>query len=140
MYMELWVRFAIIAAVFITVRDYMSLSIIKKYSYINYIIYANIFVFIGTMMYVYFTGTKIMKPTNKEMLIILMRLFIIYLIIEPAIFYAMKYCKNPGYAKSIINLNTLFIFIVAIFFLKEKLTFKGVLGILSILMGSYLIS
>ena len=139
MYMELLVRFAIIAAVFITVRDYMSLSIIKKYSYINYIIYANIFVFIGTMMYVYFTGTKIMKPTNKDMLIILMRLFIIYLIIEPAIFYAMKYCKNPGYAKSIINLNTLFLLILAFLFYKTEFNIRKTAGALVIVIGTYLI-
>jgi drug/metabolite transporter (DMT)-like permease len=138
--MESWVGFAIIAAVFITVRDYLSLDIIKKYSYINYIVYANIFVFIGTMIYLYFTDVPLIKPNTKDMMIILMRIFIVYLIIEPAIFYALKYCKNPGYAKSIINLNTLFIFMVAVFFLKEKLTIKGVMGIISILFGSYLIS
>ena len=138
--MEPWVGFAIIAAVFITVRDYLSLDIIKKYSYINYIVYANIFVFIGTMIYLYFTDIPLIKPDTKDLLIILMRIFIVYLIIEPAIFYAIKYCKNPGYAKSIINLNTLFIFMVAVFFLKEKLTIKGVMGIISILFGSYLIS
>ena len=138
--MEPWVGFAIIAAVFITVRDYLSLDIIKKYSYINYIVYANIFVFIGTMIYLYFTDIPLIKPDTKDLLIILMRIFIVYLIIEPAIFYAIKYCKNPGYAKSIINLNTLFIFMVADFFLKEKLTIKGVMGIISILFGSYLIS
>ena len=138
--MEAWVGFAITAAIFITIRDYISLNIIKKYSYINYIIYANIIVFIGTMIYVYFADIKLVKPNTKDLLIILLRLFIVYIIIEPAIYYAMRYCKNPGFAKSIINLNTLFIFMLAIFFLKEKLTMKGVLGILSIIFGSYLIS
>jgi drug/metabolite transporter (DMT)-like permease len=138
--METWVGFAITAAIFITIRDYMSLNIIRKYSYINYIVYANILVFIGTMLYVYFADVPLIQPNVKDMMIILLRVFIVYIIIEPAVFYAMKYCKNPGYAKSIINLNTLFIFMVAIFFLKEKLTVKGVLGICSILFGSYLIS
>ena len=138
--MESWVGFAIIAAVFITVRDYLSLDIIKKYSYINYIVYANIFVFIGTMIFLYFTDIPLTKPNTKDIMIILMRIFIVYLIIEPSVFYAIKYCKNPGYAKSIINLNTLFIFLVAIFFLNEKLTMRGILGIISILFGSYLIS
>jgi len=138
--MESWVGFAIIAAVFITVRDYISLDIMKKYSYINYIVYANIFVFIGTMIYLYFTDTPLIQPNKKDLLIILVRIFIVYLIIEPAVFYAIKYCKNPGYAKSIINLNTLFIFMVAILFMKEKITIKGVMGIISILFGSYLVS
>lgn len=138
--MEPWIGFAITAAIFIAIRDYISLNIVKKYSYINYIIYANIFVFIGTMLYVYFSDVKIVKPDTKDLLIILLRIFIVYIIIEPAIYYAMKYCKNPGYAKSIINLNTLFIFMLAVFFLKEKLTLKGVIGVSSIILGSYLIS
>ena len=138
--MEPWIGFAITAAIFIAIRDYISLNIVKKYSYINYIIYANIFVFIGTMLYVYFSDVKIVKPNTKDLLIILLRIFIVYIIIEPAIYYAMKYCKNPGYAKSIINLNTLFIFMLAVFFLKEKLTLKGVIGVSSIILGSYLIS
>ena len=138
--MEPWIGFAITAAIFIAIRDYISLNIVKKYSYINYIIYANIFVFIGTMLYVYFSDVKLVKPDTKDLLIILLRIFIVYIIIEPAIYYAMKYCKNPGYAKSIINLNTLFIFMLAVFFLKEKLTLKGVIGVSSIILGSYLIS
>ncbi len=138
--MEQWVGLAMIAAIFITLRDYMSLDIINKYSYVNYIVYANVFVFIGTMLYVYFSDVKLVKPKTKDIFLILLRIFLVYIIIEPAIYYAMKTSKNPGYAKSIINLNTLFIFLMAVFFLKEELTMKGIIGILLIMGGSYLIT
>jgi drug/metabolite transporter (DMT)-like permease len=62
------------------------------------------------------------------------------MIIEPSIFYSIKYCENPGYAKSIINLNTLFVFILAFFFLKAKVDKKKIFGILLIISGSYYIS
>ena len=59
------------------------------------------------------------------------------MIIEPAIFYSIKHCENPGYAKSIINLNTLFVFILAVIFLKQKIDKKKILGILLIFGGAY---
>tara|TARA_B100001094_G_C17838165_1_gene626601 strand:- start:24 stop:440 length:417 start_codon:yes stop_codon:yes gene_type:complete len=138
--MEQWIALAMIAAIFITLRDYMSLDIIKKYSYVNYIVYANVFVFIGTMVYVYMSGVDLVKPKTKDLFLILLRIFIVYMIIEPAIYYSIKSSKNPGYAKSIINLNTLFIFLMAVLFLKQELTMKGISGILLIMAGSYLIT
>ena len=48
--MEKWIPYAIMAAVFIAVRDFISLDIIKKYNYVDYIIIANILIFIGTII------------------------------------------------------------------------------------------
>ena len=138
--MEPWIGFAMIAAVFITIRDYVSLDLIRRYSYINYVVYTNIFIFIGTMIYVYINDVPLIQPNSKDMMVILLRVFIACLIIDPSIFYAMKYCKNPSYAKSIISLNTLFLFIAALIFLKGKLSMKGGAGVLSMLFGSYLLS
>ena len=84
--MEQWIALAMIAAIFITLRDYMSLDIIRKYSYVNYIVYANVFVFIGTMIYVYMSGVDLVKPKTKDLFLILLRIFIVYMIIEPAIY------------------------------------------------------
>ena len=86
------------------------------------------------------TKRTIKVPNNKDFIIILLRLLIVYMIIEPSIFYSIKYCENPGYAKSIINLNTLFVFILAFFFLKAKVDKKKIFGILLIISGSYYIS
>ena len=49
--MEEWFKLALIAAVFITLRDLCTTRIIKKYEFVNYIIYYNIIVFILTLMY-----------------------------------------------------------------------------------------
>ena len=49
----------------------------------------------------------------------------------------MKFCKNPGYAKSIINLNTLFVFVLAVFFLKAEFDKQKILGIILITSGAY---
>ena len=52
-------KYALVAAVFIAVRDIFSSKIARKYNYIDYIIHANILVFIGTIIYVLFTKKKI---------------------------------------------------------------------------------
>ena len=49
--MKEWVIYALIAALFIAVRDVISLDLIKRMNYTNYIIIANIIIFIATMIY-----------------------------------------------------------------------------------------
>ena len=110
--MEKWIPFAVLAAIFIAIKDFISKDIINKYNYKDYIILANFIIFIGTIIYIVVTKkdiTKIQKPNAKELIVILIRLLIVYLIVEPCIFNSLKYCDNPGYAKSVINLNTLFL-------------------------------
>ena len=140
--MESWIIYGLIAALFIAVRDIFSKELIDRYEYMEYILYANIMICIGTTLYIYFFNVEINKmkiPDKKDLLIIFIRLLIIYLIIEPSIFYSLKYCDNPGYAKSIINLNTLFVFILSLYFLKTSFNMFKLLGILLIFIGSYCI-
>ena len=106
--MEQWMVYGMIAAMFIAVRDIFSNDLINRYDYKEYIIYANIILFIFTMIYIYVYDVKLKKPKYTDLFIIIIRIIIVYMIIEPCIFYSIKYCNNPGYAKSIINLNTLF--------------------------------
>jgi len=129
--------YGIIAAIFIAIRDIFSNDLINRYEYIDYIIWANLIIFVATIIYIYFYNIKLEVPERKDLFIILLRLAIVYMIIEPSIFYSIKYCDNPGYAKSIISLNTLFVFILAMFFLKAKIDKKKILGILLIFSGSY---
>lgn len=138
--MEGWIFYALVAAVFITIKDIISLDIIEKYDYIQYIIIANIIIFIGTMFYIFFTGTKIHKPTSKDFLVILLRLLIIYLIIDPCVYNSIKKCDNPGYAKSIVSLNTLFLVLLFSFIYKSKINKEKIYGIISMLIGAYLLS
>ena len=62
--MEEWFKLALIAAVFITLRDLLTTRIIKKYEFVNYIIYYNIIVFILTLMYM--TYYKVCDSTKFQ--------------------------------------------------------------------------
>ena len=135
--METWLFYALLAAVFISIRDVISLDFIKRYDYIQYMVIANIIIFIGTMIYVFTTGFKIQKPKLNDFVVILIRLLIVYFIIDPSIYNSIKNCDNPGYAKSIISLNTLFVFFIVAFIYKSKIDAKKIAGIVMMLAGSY---
>ena len=138
--METWLFYALLAAVFISIRDVISLDFIKRYDYIQYMIIANIIIFIGTMGYVFASGIKIQKPNLKDFLIILIRILIVYLIIDPSVYNSIKNCDNPGYAKSIISLNTLFLFFIVAFMYKSEINPKKGVGVIGMLVGAYLLS
>ena len=135
--MQVWVTYALLAAVFISIRDIISLDFIKRYDYIQYMVLANIIIFTGTMIYVYATDFKIKKPNMNDLFIILVRLMIVYFIIDPSIYNSIKNCDNPGYAKSIISLNTLFIFFLVTLVYKSEINMTKIGGIILMLLGSY---
>ena len=137
--MQQWFLYALIAAVFIGVKDMMTKNLTKKFSYIEYIIIANIFIFIITMIYIFTMKPKLKRPNVKDGLFIFLRILIVLLIIEPCIFMALKHCDNPGYAKSIINLNTLVAFVLGLFILRNDFEVKNVIGIGLIVGGTLLI-
>ena len=137
--MQQWFLYALIAAVFIGVKDMMTKNLTKKFSYIEYIIIANIFIFIVTMIYIFTMKPKLKRPNVKDGLFIFLRILIVLLIIEPCIFMALKHCDNPGYAKSIINLNTLVAFVLGLFILHNDFEIKNVIGIGLIVGGTLLI-
>ena len=103
-------------------------------------IIANIIIFIGTMIYVFGSGIKIQKPNMKDMFIILIRLSIVYFIIDPSVYNSIKHCDNPGYAKSIISLNTLFLFFIVAVMYKSKIDKQKLTGIVAMLIGAYFLS
>ena len=138
--MELWMKYALVAAVFIAIRDVFSSKIARKYNYIDYIVHANILVFLGTMVYVLFTKKKIKIIDNySDLFTIILRLFIVYLIVEPCIYNSFKNTNNPSKASSVINLNILILFLITIVFLNKKINFKQFLGIILILGGFFCI-
>ena len=135
--MKTWLFYALLAAVFISIRDVISLDFIKRYDYIQYMVIANIIIFIGTMLYVFATDFKIQKPKLNDFIVILIRILIVYLVIDPSIYNSIKNCENPGYAKSIISLNTLFVFFIATIIYKSKVDTRRIAGIIMMLAGSY---
>ena len=137
--MQIWFLYALIAAVFIGVKDLMTKDLTKRYSYIEYILVANLFVFILTLIYIFTMRPTLKKPNFKDGFYILIRIVIVLLVIEPCIFMALKHCDNPGYAKSIINLNTVVAFVLGLFILKSELNYKSMIGIGLIVGGSLLV-
>ena len=137
--MQQWFLYALIAAVFIGIKDMMTKDLTNRYSYIEYIIIANIMVFAFTIVYIFTVKPKLKRPNIKDGLFIFLRLCIVFLIVEPCIFMALKHCNNPGYAKSIINLNTLVAFVLGLFILRNDFEIKNVIGIGLIVGGTLLI-
>ena len=138
--MELWMKYALVAAVFIAIRDVFSSKIARKYNYIDYIVHANILVFLGTMAYVIFTKKKIKIIDNySDLFTIVLRLFIVYLIVEPCIYNSFRNTNNPSKASTVINLNMFILFLITIIFLNKKINFKQFLGIVLILGGFFCI-
>tara|TARA_Y100001958_G_scaffold115570_1_gene82709 strand:- start:523 stop:939 length:417 start_codon:yes stop_codon:yes gene_type:complete len=135
--MERWMMYGLVAAIFIALRDVFSIDLINRYDYTDYIIVASALLFLGSLIYLFVSKKKVKVPDSKDFLTIVARLLVVYMIIEPCIFYSIKHCENPGYAKSIINLNTLFVFILAVVFLNQKIDKKKLLGILLIFGGAY---
>ena len=133
-------KYALVAAFFIAIRDVFSSKIARKYNYIDYIVHANIFVFLGTMAYVIFTKKKIKIIDNySDLFTIVLRLFIVYLIVEPCIYNSFKNTNNPSKASTVINLNIFILFLITIIFLNKKIDFKQFLGIVLILGGFFCI-
>jgi len=140
--MKKWLPYAIMAAIFIAVRDLISRDIIYKYDYSDYIIIANMIIFIGTIIFILVTNkdiNKIKPPNIRELMTIILRLFIVYMIVDPCIFNSLKYCDNPGYAKSIINLNTLFLLILTFIFYNIKIDYTKSFGVILLLIETYFI-
>ena len=138
--MELWMKYALVAAVFIAIRDVFSSKIARKYNYIDYIVHANILVFLGTMVYVLFSKKKIKIIDNySDLFTIILRLFIVYLIVEPCIYNSFKNTNNPSKASTVINLNIVVLFLITIVFLNKKIDFKQFMGIVLILGGFFFI-
>ena len=137
--MEDWAKLALIAAIFIAIRDIISYDVIKRLNYIDYLFYANIIVSIGLIIYITLNDVKINKVNTSDLLVILIRIAIVYIITEPSMFYSIKTALYPGYAKAIINLNTIFVLLLSIVFLKIECSLEKVLGILIVTYGSYLV-
>ena len=92
-----------------------------------------------TWIYIFVADVK-MKPLNMEYLgLILIRLLIVYMIIEPSLYFCINNCKNLGEASAIINMNVLFAFIISCYLYKTPIDIRKILGILLVIGGSYFI-
>ena len=139
--MELWAQYAIIAAIFVSVKNMIGKHMSSKYQYIDYLIYAISFSFIGIWMYVFLTGHKPAKLDKQDYLIVLIRVFLVYVLIDPSIYKAFQSCgNNPGKPMCIVNMEVILTFLLSVIFLKAKIESKIVVGMILMLTGGYLIS
>jgi len=137
--METWVKYALVAALFLSVKNMISKNLSGKYKYLDYLVYAISFSFIGIWGYVFITGHKPSKIEKSDILMILFRVGIVYAIIDPSIYNAYKNCTNPGKASSIINIETVLTFIISVIFLNVKCDFKSIGGIVLMIGGAFLV-
>jgi len=138
--MELWVQYALVAALFLSVKNMINKHLSHKYSYIDYLIYAITFSFVGVWLYVFATGYKPGKIENNDIVIILFRIIIVYAIIDPAIYKAFKACSNPGKASCVITIEVILTFILSVIFLRSKIESRSIMGMILMLTGGYVIS
>ena len=94
--MELWVTYAILAAVFISVRDIFQKKITEKFSYIEYIGYATLLTTTGVWSYIFANNIQLKPLDPNSLLLIVIRVSIAYLLVEPALYHCFKNCKNTG--------------------------------------------
>lgn len=133
--MELWVKYALIAGVFIAVKDYLMKNISHKYSYIDYLIYAITISFVLIWAYVLFTNHT-PKPIDKQgLLVIFIRILVIYLIIDPSIFKALQSTNKIGEVGALLNISIIVAFIMGVFLLKTKINTMSVIGMIFIFGG-----
>lgn len=138
--MDLWIQYSLIAAVFIAIKNVLSKTISGKYEYIDYIIYSVSISFIGIWSYVLFTGHKPVKVDNNDILLIIFRIAMVFLIIDPSIYQAYRNCKNPAQASSIINLDIVVTFVLSVMFLNNNCDKNSMIGLGFITTGAYIIA
>jgi len=91
--------------------------------------------------YVIGTGHTVAKVDNTDILVILFRVFIVYVLIDPSIYKALQTCgNNAGKPMSIINMEVILTFILSVIFLKAEIESKVVVGIILMITGGFIVS
>jgi len=137
--MNEWMYYGLIAALFISLKDLLVTSLIKKYNYIDLVITSNIIIFIFTIIYLIYSKQKINKIEIKDIFKMILEIFLIYLIINPSIYKSIKKSTNTGNAKGIINLNSAITFILAIIFFNSEKNYRNMVIMISIIILSLLL-
>lgn len=139
--MELWIQYSLIAAIFLSFKNVISSYLSKKYKYKDYLIYSISISFIGVWLCVFISGYKPKKIEKNDFPIILFRIIIVYLIIDPSIYNAYKGCNNPGKASCMIVAPEIILtFLLSVILFKSTIEISSCLGLLFIVTGGYLIS
>ena len=142
--MESWIVYGITAAILLASRDMFTKNYTQKYTVSEHLLYYYVLcgiIIAGYTCYRRFYMKENIKIIDKEDL---WKYALVagatVIIIAPCEVLSIQKSKNPGAARALTNLNTLFLFIVSIYFLKtEKITMKKIIGILMTVGGIFLI-
>lgn len=142
--MELWFIYGIIAAVLIATRDTFTKLFTNKYSMTEHLLYyyilCGIFISIFAIYKKYFVKEKVRMIQKEDLWKYILIGGISAIIISPCQLLSLKHCKNPGQSKAIVNLNTIFLFFMSIYFIQSaEFTKKTFFGILLTTLGIYFI-
>jgi drug/metabolite transporter (DMT)-like permease len=138
--MDLWVIYSLIAAVLIASRDIFTKQFSTKYNTTEHLLYY--YVLCGFFIGIYAMYKKVILKERVNLIHqedlwkygIVAAISVI--IISPCQVLSLKESPNPGKAKAIVNLNTLFLFFMSLYFIKsEKITLKKIIGIIATVGG-----
>lgn len=142
--MDLWVIYGLIAAVLIASRDIFTKQFSKKYNTTEHLLYY--YILCGFFIGIYAIYKKVILKERVNLIHQedLWKYGIVaatsVIIISPCQVLSLKESPNPGKAKAIVNLNTLFLFFMSLYFIKsEKITLKKIIGIIATVGGIYLV-
>ena len=142
--MEDWIMYAIVAALFIAGRDIFTKHYSAKYTTTEHLLYyyvlCGLFIGLYTLYKRYYVKETIRCIEGSDVWKYAMIAFISVIIISPCQTLSLKHCSNPGKSKAVVNLNTVFAFLLGIFFLKQaRFTMKTFVGIGLTIMGIYFV-
>ena len=142
--MEQWILYAVVAAILIAARDIFTKKFTNKYSPVEHLLYyyllCGFFIILLALYKSNIEGEKIKFIDTADIWKYAGVAAISAIIISPCQFLSLKNCDNPGKSKAIVNLNSVFAFILALYFIRgSKMNNKNIIGILLVSIGIYLI-
>lgn len=143
--MENWIVYALIAAFLIACRDMFTKDLMNKYTYtehlLHYYILTGVFILIIVCYKKYVNKETVRIIDNKDILVYLLISFVTVAIISPCQVLSLKYCTSPEKSKAIVNINSIFIFILGIFIYKNyNFELSSIIGIILTIAGLYLVA
>lgn len=143
--METWIFYGLIAAFFIATRDMFTKKFTKKYTITEHLVYyytlTGIFIILYAIVKNNYYDEHFKMIDTEDIWKYAVIGAISAIIISPCQLLSLKECSNPGKSKAIVNLNTVFVFFMSLFFIKsQKFTIKVFIGIIFSVIGIYLIT
>ena len=141
--MEQWIFYAGVAALLIAMRDIFTKKFSTKYSPIEHLLYYYVLCSVFIILYCTYQSVYLKRDVKmidtKDIWKYVLVTGITVAVIAPCEVLSLKYCKTAGQSKSIINLNTLFVFVLGIIFFNDKFSMRKLLGIMLTILGIYLV-